>query len=230
MKNSEGIEVAPGYSRIRSKSIPKVKTRKNFSPYFAVKRIADVVLSIIALVFLSPLFLIVAVAIKWDSPGPVFYSQERVGENGKTFKLYKFRSMYVDADKKLCELKKLNKREGPAFKISDDPRVTKVGKFIRATCIDELPQLINILKGEMSIVGPRPPLPEEVEHYSSYQLQRLQAQPGLTCYWQVHKEEASTFDDWVAMDLQYIEKQCISIDIRLILSTFGVIVKRKGEV
>ena len=229
MENSEGVEVASGYSRVRSKSTSKVDSGKKHRPYFAVKRIADVVLGSIALVLLSPLFLIVAVAIKWDSRGPVFYSHERVGKDGKRFKLYKFRSMCVDADAKLSELKKLNKRKGPAFKVSDDPRVTKVGKFIRATCIDELPQLINIIKGEMSIVGPRPPLPEEVEHYTSYQLQRLQVQPGLTCYWQVHKEEASTFNDWVAMDLQYIEKQCISVDIRLILSTFRVIVKAEGE-
>ncbi len=200
----------------------------NQNRYEKIKRFFDICLSTAALVVLSPLLLVIAILIYLEDKGPVIYSQTRVGKDGRAFKLYKFRSMCVDADEKLKDLQKLNERDGPVFKIRDDPRVTKVGKFIRKTCIDELPQLVNIIKGDMSIVGPRPPLPNEVEQYNSYQKQRLLVVPGLTCYWQIQKGEETTFDEWVELDLKYIKERSILLDFRLILLTFKVILSGKG--
>ena len=200
----------------------------NQNRYEKIKRFFDICLSSAALVVLSPLLLVIAILIYLEDKGPVIYSQTRIGKDGRAFKLYKFRSMCVDADEKLKDLQELNERDGPVFKIRDDPRVTKIGKFIRKTCIDELPQLVNIIKGDMSIVGPRPPLPNEVEQYNSYQKQRLLVVPGLTCYWQIHKGEETTFDEWVELDLKYIKERSILLDFRLILLTFKVILSGKG--
>ena len=200
----------------------------NQNRYEKIKRFFDICLSTAALVVLSPLLLVIAILIYLEDKGPVIYSQTRIGKDGRAFKLYKFRSMCVDADERLRDLQKLNERDGPVFKIRDDPRVTKVGKFIRKTCIDELPQLVNIIKGDMSIVGPRPPLPNEVEQYNSYQKQRLLVVPGLTCYWQIQKGEETTFDEWVELDLKYIKERSILLDFRLILLTFKVILSGKG--
>lgn len=200
----------------------------NQNRYEKIKRFFDICLSAAALVVLSPLLLVIAILIYLEDKGPVIYSQTRIGKDGRAFKLYKFRSMCADADEKLKDLQKLNERDGPVFKIKNDPRVTKVGKFIRKTCIDELPQLVNIIKGDMSIVGPRPPLPNEVEQYNSYQKQRLLVVPGLTCYWQIQKGEETTFDEWVELDLKYIKERSILLDFRLILLTFKVILSGKG--
>ena len=200
----------------------------NQNRYEKIKRFFDICLSSAALVVLSPLLLVIAILIYLEDKGPVIYSQTRIGKDGRAFKLYKFRSMCVDADEKLKDLQKLNERDGPVFKIKNDPRVTKIGKFIRKTCIDELPQLVNIIKGDMSIVGPRPPLPNEVEQYNSYQKQRLLVVPGLTCYWQIQKGEETTFDEWVELDLKYIKERSILLDFRLILLTFKVILSGKG--
>lgn len=200
----------------------------NQNRYEKIKRFFDICLSSAALVVLSPLLLVIAILIYLEDKGPVIYSQTRIGKDGRAFKLYKFRSMCVDADEKLKDLQELNERDGPVFKIKNDPRVTKVGKSIRKTCIDELPQLVNIIKGDMSIVGPRPPLPNEVEQYNSYQKQRLLVVPGLTCYWQIQKGEETTFDEWVELDLKYIKERSILLDFRLILLTFKVILSGKG--
>ena len=200
----------------------------NQNRYEKIKRFFDICLSSAALVVLSPLLLVIAILIYLEDKGPVIYSQTRIGKDGRAFKLYKFRSMCVDADEKLKDLQELNERDGPVFKIKNDPRVTKVGKFIRKTCIDELPQLVNIIKGDMSIVGPRPPLPNEVEQYNSYQKQRLLVVPGLTCYWLIQKGEETTFDEWVELDLKYIKERSILLDFRLILLTFKVILSGKG--
>lgn len=200
----------------------------NQNRYEKIKRFFDICISFAALVVLSPLLLVIAILIYLEDKGPVIYSQTRIGKDGRAFKLYKFRSMCVDADEKLKDLQKLNERDGPVFKIRDDPRVTKIGKFIRKTCIDELPQLVNIIKGDMSIVGPRPPLPNEVEQYNSYQKQRLLVVPGLTCYWQIQKGEETTFDEWVELDLKYIKERSILLDFRLILLTFKVTLSGKG--
>ena len=198
-------------------------------PYDVAKRFFDIVLSLCGLVILSPLFLITAMAIRLDSKGPAFYSQKRIGRNGKPFKMYKFRSMCVNAEQQLERLAALNERDGPTFKITHEPRVTRVGRFIRKTCIDELPQLINILRGEMSLVGPRPPLPNEVAVYTPYQMRRLGVTPGLTCFWQATKGEDTTFEEWVEMDLKYIRERSLKTDIKILFLTVRVVLLGKGS-
>lgn len=192
--------------------------------YLFFKRVMDIVGSLCGLIILSPVFLIVGVLIKLEDPkGKVFFSQVRNGIDGKTFNMYKFRSMVHNAEELLDKLQEQNEQSGPVFKIKDDPRITKVGKFIRKTSIDELPQLLNILKGDMSIVGPRPPIPREVEQYTSYQMQRLLVKPGLTCYWQVGGRNEIGFDEWVELDIKYIEERNLWIDIKLIFKTVLVL-------
>lgn len=188
--------------------------------YLVLKRIMDIVGSLVGIVLTLPIMVIVAVLIKLEDPrGPILFSQERNGQYPKTFKMYKFRSMYVDAEERLHELMHLNEQTGPAFKMKDDPRITKVGKFIRKTSLDELPQLINILKGDMSIVGPRPAIPREVRLYNDYQKQRLLVKPGLTCIWQVSGRNHIGFDDWVELDIEYIKTRNLWLDLKLILKT-----------
>lgn len=188
--------------------------------YLFFKRMMDIVGSLIGIFLTLPIMLIVASLIKLeDSKGPILFSQERNGVYPKTFKMYKFRSMYVNAEDRLQELMHLNEQSGPAFKIKDDPRITKVGKFIRKTSLDELPQLFNILKGDMSIVGPRPAIPREVALYNEHQMQRLLVKPGLTCIWQVSGRNNIGFDDWVELDLRYIKTRNLWLDIKLILKT-----------
>ena len=197
--------------------------------YFFVKRLIDIVGSFVGLILLLPLFLIIAYKIKKEDPeGPVFFSQDRVGKNGKIFKMYKFRSMCVDAEEKLATLLQHNEVEGAMFKIKDDPRVTKIGKFIRKTSIDELPQLLNVLKGEMSLVGPRPPLIREVSEYSNYDLQRLFIKPGCTGLWQVSGRNHVGFNEMVYLDLKYINESSIVNDLKIILKTIAIVFKPNG--
>ena len=192
--------------------------------YSITKRLIDIVGSLCGIILLSPLFLIVAILIKLEDPkGKVFFAQERNGRYPKTFKMYKFRSMVHNAEELLKDLMDRNEQTGPVFKINDDPRITKVGKFIRKTSIDELPQLFNVLKGDMSLVGPRPPIPHEVEQYNSYQMQRLAVNPGLTCIWQVSGRNNIGFDEWVEMDIEYIKTRNLWLDIKLIFKTVGVL-------
>ncbi|MGG3734197.1 sugar transferase [Heyndrickxia coagulans] len=188
--------------------------------YAIVKRGIDIFGAIFGLICLSWLFLIVAILIKIEDPkGPVFFKQIRVGKNGKEFYMFKFRSMVTDAEKRLKDLLKFNEIEGAMFKLKDDPRVTKIGKFIRKTSIDELPQLWNVLKGDMSLVGPRPPLPREVKEYTNYDKQRLLVTPGCTGLWQVSGRNSLGFHKMVELDLQYISNRCLYIDIKIILKT-----------
>ena len=188
--------------------------------YLVIKRLMDIVGASLGLILASPIMLIVAILIKLEDPkGPIFFSQIRNGAYPTTFKMYKFRSMYIDAEERLQELMHLNEQSGPAFKIKDDPRITKVGKFIRKTSLDELPQLFNLLKGDMSLVGPRPAIPREVEQYTTYQKQRLFVKPGLTCIWQVSGRNNIEFDQWVELDIEYIKKRSLWLDIKLILLT-----------
>ena len=192
--------------------------------YSVTKRLIDIVGSLFGIILLSPLFLIVAILIKLEDPkGKVFFAQERNGRYPKTFKMYKFRSMVHNAEDLLKDLMDRNEQTGPVFKINDDPRITKVGKFIRKTSIDELPQLFNVLKGDMSLVGPRPPIPHEVDQYNSYQMQRLAVKPGLTCIWQVSWRNNIGFDEWVEMDIEYIKTRNLWLDIKLIFKTVGVL-------
>lgn len=198
--------------------------------YWVLRRAQDIVFSSIALVVLSPVMLLVALAVYIDDPkGSPIFSQIRCGRNGKPFKFYKFRSMCVDAEAKLDQLLEQNEMDGPAFKIKDDPRITRVGKFIRKTSLDELPQLFNILKGDMSIVGPRPPLPREVEQYDAYQRQRLYVTPGLTCYWQIqpHRNDL-TFDEWMELDIKYMKERSFLVDWKIIFQTVRVVLFGQG--
>lgn len=192
--------------------------------YLFFKRIIDIFGSGVGLIILSPLFLIVAIAIKFeDSKGSVLFSQKRVGQYGKEFNMYKFRSMVSNAEELKDKLMEQNEMSGPMFKMKHDPRITKVGKFIRKTSIDELPQLINILKGQMSLVGPRPSLPKEVAKFEPWMLERLEVKPGLTCYWQVMGRNDIDFEDWMKLDVKYVHDRNLWLDIKLIFKTFFVL-------
>jgi lipopolysaccharide/colanic/teichoic acid biosynthesis glycosyltransferase len=191
--------------------------------YRTIKRTLDILGALVGLFGASPVLLITSILIKLDSKGPVFFSQQRVGLNGKSFKMYKFRSMVTNAEELKEILHKHNEMgEGPMFKMKEDPRVTKVGRFIRKTSIDELPQLINILKGEMSIVGPRPSLPKEVVKFEPWMLERLDVKPGLTCYWQTSGRSDIGFLDWMKLDVKYVRDRSTLVDIKLIIKTFKV--------
>ena len=193
---------------------------KNHLIYLFIKRLMDIMGASIGIILTAPIMLVIAILVKLEDPnGPILFSQIRNGEYPKTFKMYKFRSMYVDAEERLEEIMHLNEQSGPAFKIKDDPRITKVGKFIRKTSLDELPQLFNVLKGDMSLVGPRPAIPREVEQYTPYQRQRLLVKPGLTCIWQVSGRNNIGFDEWVDLDIKYIKTRNLWLDIKLILLT-----------
>ena len=196
--------------------------------YLYAKRFFDIFLAGIALVILSPIFIITAVAIKIEDNGPAFFTQARAGKNMQPFKMYKFRSMYVNADAKLKELMESNEQTGHAFKIKNDPRITKVGKVIRRLSIDELPQLINIVKGDMSIVGPRPILVFQMEECDEYDRQRLIVQPGLTCYWQISGRANIKWDQWVELDLKYIREMSLWTDLKMIVKTVPAIFTGDG--
>lgn len=199
--------------------------------YCFFKRIIDVVCSFFGIILLSPIMLLTILAIVIDDPkgGPLF-SQERIGKNGKKFKMYKFRSMIVGAEDKLDILLENNEMDGPVFKIAKDPRITRVGRFIRKTSIDELPQLFNIIKGDMSLVGPRPALQREVDQYNEYHMQRLYITPGITCYWQVQpNRNGISFDEWMDFDIKYIQERSFLVDLKIILKTFKIVFTAQGK-
>ena len=212
-------------------SIDREEMLRSHRHYWVLRRAQDIVFSLIALILLAPLALVISLAIVLDSPGDgAIFRQQRVGRDGKLFWLYKFRTMCPDAEERLNELLKLNQMDGPVFKIKGDPRITRVGHFLRKTSLDELPQLLNVLRGDMSIVGPRPALPREVELYNDYQRQRLYVTPGLSCYWQIapHRNEMS-FDEWVALDLKYIQERSFWVDWKIILLTVCAMFMKYGE-
>lgn len=199
--------------------------------YRFAKRAFDIAFSLLVLALFWWLYVIVAIAIKIDDPaGPVFFVQERMGKNERPFRMYKFRSMYVDAEERLEELKEFNEKDGPVFKIKDDPRITKVGRFIRKTSIDELPQFFNVLLGNMSIVGPRPALRRETDLYTPHQRKRLLVKPGITCYWQTRKNRDDIgFDEWVDLDLLYIIQCSVWADFKLVVQTVGCVLTAQGS-
>lgn len=202
-----------------------VKEKKG---YLITKRAIDIIGSLVGLVLLSPLFLIVALMIKLEDPeGKVFFKQVRVGKNGREFNIYKFRSMVSNAEELLDNLLDCNETTGAMFKMKDDPRITRIGHFIRKTSIDELPQLVNVLMGDMSLVGPRPPLPREVTEYTEYDKQRLLVTPGCTGLWQVSGRSEVGFDEMVELDLNYIKSRNFAIDLKIILKTVLVIFNSK---
>lgn len=216
----QGKHIADGYLHYHNTNSHPVKD--------ALKRGKDIVLSGAALVALSPLLLTVAAIIKLTSKGPVFFKQLRVGLRGRPFHMYKFRSMVVDAEKQLATLMDKNEQTGPVFKMKNDPRITPIGRFIRRYSIDELPQLLNVLKGEMSIVGPRPPVPSEVAKYEPWQRRRLSVRPGLTCFWQVQGRNSIGFNEWMMLDLQYVDQWSVAKDFELIGRTVPAVVTGRG--
>ena len=202
--------------------------RESLLGQLLVKRLLDVIAAAAAVILLSPLLLLVAIAIRLDSSGPIFFTQERLGMNKRRFKLLKFRSMVVDAEDRRAALETLNEMDGPVFKIANDPRITRVGRFIRRTSIDELPQLINVLKGDMSLVGPRPPLASEVDQYEWLDRKRISVMPGITCLWQISGRNDVSFDEWMELDREYIEKWSLWLDIKILLKTIPVVVLGRG--
>lgn len=197
--------------------------------YHALKRLFDVVASLLGLIVLSPLLLVIAILIKIDDPhGPVLFSQTRVGQNGQTFKMYKFRSMCVDAEERLAALIKKNEVDGAMFKMKRDPRVTKIGHFLRRTSLDEFPQLVNVFLGDMSLVGPRPPLPREVAQYTDYDRQRLLVKPGCTGLWQVSGRNDVGFQEMVELDIRYIRQAGVMFDLQIVFATVSVMVHPHG--
>ncbi|WP_341479310.1 sugar transferase [Clostridium gasigenes] len=191
--------------------------------YLFSKRTLDIIASLIGLIMLSPLILVVGILIRIESKGPIIFSQKRIGLNGKKFQMYKFRSMVPNAEELKKKLLGQNEMSGPMFKMKEDPRITKIGRFIRKTSIDELPQLINVLKGEMSLVGPRPSLPKEVEKFEPWMMKRIEVKPGLTCYWQVSGRNNIDFEAWMQLDLDYVNDRNFLLDIKLIFKTFFVL-------
>ena len=212
-------------------SIDREKTLRSHRRYWVLRRAQDIVFSLLALILLAQLALLISLTIVLDSPGDgAIFRQRRGGRDGKLFWLYKFRTMCPDAEEQLNELLSQNQMDGPVFKIKGDPRITRVGRFLRKTSLDELPQLLNVLQGDMSIVGPRPALPREVELYSDYQRQRLYVTPGLSCYWQIapHRNEMS-FDEWVALDMKYIQERSFWVDWKIIFLTVRAMLMKYGE-
>lgn len=189
----------------------------------------DFIVAFTVMLVVSPIMIITALAVKFTSPGPILFSQERVGKWGEPFQCYKFRSMYIDAEERKAELMAQNEADGPVFKMKNDPRITPVGRFIRKFSIDELPQLFNVLRGDMSLVGPRPAVPKEVAEYSYDQLQRLGAVPGITGLQQVSGRSDLDFTRWVELDLQYIEEQSLWTDIKILLKTIPAVVFARGS-
>ncbi len=217
--------------RVDQVALDREKIIRKHRRYWIGRRTQDIILSALALLVLWPFMLIVAIVIVIDSPGasPIFV-QKRVGRDGKLFSFYKFRSMVPNAEERLKELLAHNEMDGPVFKIKEDPRITRVGKFIRKTSIDELPQLVNILKGDMSIVGPRPALPREVAQYGEYERQRLYVTPGLTCYWQIQpRRNDLSFYEWLELDLKYIQERSFLTDWKIIFRTVRVVFGMEGE-
>jgi lipopolysaccharide/colanic/teichoic acid biosynthesis glycosyltransferase len=218
-------EAVVGVSDYYSNAIARRDDRQAVTMYSVMKRTIDIVGSLVGLMLLSPLFIIIAILIKWEDPkGSVFFYQTRIGKNERPFRMFKFRSMLTGAEDKLKELLDKNEIKGAMFKMKDDPRITKIGKLIRKTSIDELPQLLNVLRGEMSLVGPRPPLQREVAEYTEYDKQRLSVTPGCTGLWQVSGRNNLCFKQMVELDLAYIEKRCIWFDIKIMLKTVKTVV------
>jgi exopolysaccharide biosynthesis polyprenyl glycosylphosphotransferase len=192
------------------------------------KRALDIVLSLLALIAHLPVFAVLAVLIRLESPGPVFYRSVRIGRGGRAFTFFKLRSMVLNADRKKHTIAHMNEAEGPVFKIARDPRITRIGKLLRSTSLDEIPQFYNVLIGDMSLVGPRPPIPNEVSQYEPWQLRRLDVRPGITCLWQISGRSRIGFHEWMRLDLEYIKHQSLALDLKILLRTIPAVLSREG--
>ena len=196
--------------------------------YRLVKRSLDIVVALLALILLIPLVVVVATAIRLTSPGPILFAQTRCGQEGRPFRLFKFRTMVSDAELIRRELAHLNEMSGPMFKVRMDPRITRVGRVLRKFSIDELPQLVNVLRGEMTLVGPRPSIVAEVEQFTPHQRRRLEVKPGLTCLWQVSGRSDLGFDEWVALDIEYIDRRSVRLDLQILVRTVPAVLTGRG--
>jgi len=212
-----------------SRAIPDWHFELPNSPvYRVVKRLFDVLFALTGLLLLAPLLPMVVLLIKLDSPGTILFAQRRVGQGGRLFTCYKFRSMVRGAEAMKADLAELNEATGPAFKIREDPRITKVGAFLRRSSLDEIPQLFNVLRGQMSVVGPRPQIPAEVELYEPWQRRRLEVKPGITCLWQIAGRSHIGFDEWMRLDLEYVRRRGLRLDVWIVLHTLPAVIARKG--
>ncbi len=223
--------IDPAWAARRPVQWHRIATRANLPHvplYIASKRLLDIIASAILIIILSPLMLITAIAIKLTSPGPVFFSQWRLGLHAQPFRMLKFRSMHAYAQDERGLVQQLDQTEGPVFKISDDPRVTRLGRFLRRSSIDELPQLFNVFAGQMSLVGPRPPIPSEAVHYSPPERCRLLITPGMTCLWQICGRSSIPYPEWILLDLYYIEHRCFLLDLSILLQTIPAVISTKG--
>jgi exopolysaccharide biosynthesis polyprenyl glycosylphosphotransferase len=207
---------------VKRQIAPKVIT------YRKRKRLLDIFGSLFLIALFAPLMLVIVALVKLTSKGPVFYKSKRAGLMGRPFDFYKFRSMYVDADSRLKEVMPSNEKDGPIFKMHDDPRITRVGRFLRRTSMDELPQLFNVFWGDMSLVGPRPPLMSEVEQYDEYAMERLAVRPGMTCYWQIMGRSNLSFAEWMELDHRYLEEMSVTTDLKILLKTPLAVLKGDG--
>lgn len=226
VKEKEDVLVEEQSTTVPEVEVEVVNAKSKFKIYYIFKRLVDFIASLLGLIILSPVFLIVALLIRRDG-GKAFFTQSRIGKNGKVIKVYKFRSMVMHGEEVLEKLlasdENIRKEYLTNKKLENDPRITKIGKFIRKTSIDELPQLINVLLGQMSLVGPRPSLPKEVEKFETWMLERLNVKPGLTCYWQVSGRNDIDFEDWMKLDIKYVNERNLWIDIKLIFKTVFVL-------
>jgi len=215
--------------RLEDDSVVTVATGAMEGLPVLVKRVLDFCLSSILIIILSPLFLVIGLIIKLTSPGPVFFIQDRIGLNKRRFRLYKFRTMLQDAEEKLAELEDLNEASGPVFKIKDDPRVTPIGKFLRKTSVDELPQLINVLKGDMSLVGPRPLPVRDYEGFDEdWHRRRFSVRPGITCLWQINGRSNTSFEKWMQLDMEYIDNWSLGLDFKILFKTIPAVIRGSG--
>ncbi len=216
------------YSKEPAASIVELNVARESRFYNVLKRGTDIAVALILLTLFLPIIPVVTILIKLDSPGPIFFRQKRVGKNGRIFEFFKFRSMVSGAEDVIGALRPLSSVDGPVFKIKDDPRVTRVGRFLRRSSLDELPQLLNVLRGEMSIVGPRPNLPAEVSQYLPWQKRRLDVTPGITCFWQIAGRSHIGFHEWMRLDLEYVRKRSYITDLKIMLKTVPAVIARKG--
>ncbi len=233
MKHAENessmLPIQPSSNLLNDYSPSVQKLQKLFIRELPVwKRIVDINGAIIGIIIISPILLAVAFAIKLTTKDTIIFKQWRIGMGGKPFTFYKFRSMVIDAEERKKNLKQHNEREGPVFKMSNDPRITPVGRFIRKWSLDELPQLYNVLRGDMSLVGPRPPTPDEVPQYDNWHNRRLDIKPGITCIWQVYARHDKCFQKWVRMDIEYVRRQSLLFDLKILLKTLPAVFSRKG--
>ena len=219
----------PTWSTARTAIATEWETPAVSGFYLAVgKRLLDVGGSLLALCFAGPLIAFLAVLIKLESRGPVFYRSTRIGRGGRAFTFLKLRSMVKDAERRRGQLHHLNEADGPVFKIARDPRVTRIGRFLRTTSLDELPQFWNVLRGDMSLVGPRPPIPEEIAQYEPWQLRRLDVRPGITCLWQISGRSRIGFQEWMRLDLEYIRHRSFALDLKILVRTIPAVLSREG--